>query len=422
MAAYTRISRLAGIFTGAGFADKQGRRPTIEDLDFHVGPLDIICDQANGTILSIVKSSQERLPDEVIIDGEGMVATYGFVDSHTHALFGGQRGHEHFLRWQGATYLEITQAGGGIHNTVLATAHLSDQELLDLLRRRLQVMLQCGTTTVEVKSGYSKNAQDELRLLRLLKKIQNEQGIPEILPTFLGLHALPPGTDEKTFCDSMIEVLPIVSKEGLACFVDAFPEQGFFSLDESIRFTQEAKKLGIPSKIHADEITDIGACMAFAEQGALSVDHVLMVNDDAIAFLANTATVATLMPATSFYLGLPYANARKLIDAGVRVALATDFNPGTAPAIGFPFTVLLSASQLKMTPSEILCGCTFNGALGLGLEKTHGILQSGMKANILLWSCKDVLSGHKFLEVLENIFANMNRPSVIVCLGKAICQ
>jgi imidazolonepropionase len=207
----------------------------------------------------------------------------------------------------------------------------------------------------------------------------------------------------------MIAALPRVASERLASQVDTFPEKGFFTRDESLRFSNAAREHGLPCKVHADELSDLGSSAAFAKIGALSVDHLQCVSDEGVAALASSSTVATMMPATSFFVGLPYANARRLLDAGVRVALATDFNPGTAPAQDLQPTMLLAAAQMKMSAAEILCGVTFNAAAALGLEKTHGVLAPGRIGDVLV-----------FDRPLVEVILSRRRPHRVVHRGRAM--
>ncbi|MBS1982855.1 MAG: imidazolonepropionase [Bdellovibrionales bacterium] len=406
-----RITGLKGIFTGTGFAQKSGRRVQIEDAGFLAGPLDILIDDRTGKVSSIEKSSPLGTHSNSF-DGHGLVACAGFVDSHTHALYAGDRAKEYFLRWRGATYVEISQAGGGIHNSTRDTLAPNDLELCAELTAHLRAMLESGTTLAEVKTGYGGDSAGELRLLRTLHRFRAQKvpSIPELRTTFLGLHSLPKGTQETAYVDSMISILSNVQREGLAEYIDAFPEQGFFTLEESVRFVEAGLKLGLKAKIHADEITDMNAAATFSQRGALSVDHLQQINAKAIALLANAPTVATLMPATSFFLGLPYANARKLLDAGCRVALATDLNPGTAPRGDMSFTQLLGASQLKMSAAEILCACTFNGAAAMGLEQERGTLQPGQEADVLLFASQKEAPPQ---ELLETILLDSAKPNVV---------
>ncbi|MGH7175775.1 MAG: amidohydrolase family protein, partial [Tepidisphaeraceae bacterium] len=277
-------------------------------------------------------------------------------------------------------------------------------------------MLACGATTVEVKSGYANSAVGELRLLRVIQSLRNERSLPEIRATFLALHALPQGRDEREYADEMIAALGRVQAENLAAHVDAFPEKGFFTLDASLRFAQAARKFKLPAKIHADELSDLGSSAAFIRSGAMSIDHLQCISAEAVDLLSGSPTVATMLPATSFFVGLPYANARRLTDAGAKVALATDFNPGTAPAMDLQLTHMLGASQMKMTAAEILCATTYNAACALGLGKSHGAIAPGRAGDVLLYEAR---SGDP-IATLEEIILSRRRPAVVVRRGQRV--
>jgi imidazolonepropionase len=346
-----------------------------------------------------------------------MIALSGFIDPHTHAIFAGQRFDEYFMRWSGRSYVEIAQAGGGIHSTVRATLDSSEDALRDALCSRLREMRETGSTLVEIKSGYANAADGELRLLRIINSIASEPGLPEIRPTFLALHALPKDRKESEYVDEMIAALPTVVEETLAAHVDAFPEKGFFTLESSLRFAEAAKKFGLPAKIHADELTDLGSSQAFIKSGALSIDHLQCINKMSVRLLAQSRTVATMLPATSFFVGLPYANARRLVDAGAKLALATDFNPGTAPAMDLQLTHLLAASQMKLSAAEILCATTYNAACALGLGDTHGALLAGRAGNVLLFDAADTSRGDG-MDALHHIVLNRVRPAKVIVRGQ----
>jgi imidazolonepropionase len=414
-----KITNLAGVFTGEGFKNKFGRRPEFEDCGYLQGPLDIqISDE--GKIVSIKKShhgaAENAQQGSREINGEGLVATAGFVDSHTHSIFLGSRAPEYFQRWSGLSYKEISDRGGGIHNTVSVTENAGEDELLAALKHHLQASMKSGVTCIEVKTGYASTAAGELKLLSVLKKFKELYGsrktsgylsYPKILVTFLGLHALPKGSGENDFVDSMVAILPVIAKEKLADFIDAFPEKGFFSLESSKRFSDAALSFGLKAKIHSDELSDLGTTATYAQSGALSVDHLQEISEAGVVALSGSSTVATLLPATSFYLDLKYTNARRLIDAGARVALATDFNPGTAPNPSFSFTQLLAASKLKMNAAEILCASTFNAAAAVGRDSEVGVLAPGYLAHLNLFEIKH---GESAEAVLSRVFVESLSP------------
>lgn len=404
------LKNLAGLFSGSGFKKNDGRKPLPADTGFIAGPIDIAIDD-NGKIREVGQSIQSE-NRESSFDGEGLVATSGFLDSHTHSLFGGSRASEYFLRWRGESYQSIAAAGGGIHNTVRDTTQAQDLDLIAKTERRLHAMLRCGVTTVETKSGYGGDARHEKKQLQLLKEIRQKSGIPDIKSTFLGLHALPPGRDEASYIDEMISILDEVKNEGLADYVDAFPEKSFFTLEGSLRFARAAKQRGLKVKIHADELSNLESSKSFCEEGALSVDHLQQISEAGIEALVKSRCVATLLPATSFYLNLAYSRSRDLIDRGARVALASDFNPGTAPNSDLGFTLLLAATQLKMSPAEIFCAVTYNAAGALGLDTERGLLEKGMRADIALWPVES--SRHALEEIILG-----TRPSHVFVGGES---
>jgi imidazolonepropionase len=415
-----RIARLAGAFTGGGFRAKRGRHPQTEDCGFMRGPIDILCDTGAGEIVAIARHDEYPVArQDRIVDGSNLFATAGFIDSHTHAIHGGQRANEHFLRWQGTSYAAAHKAGGGIHRTVAQTRTASDEDLIRLLRERLDEMLACGTTVVEVKSGYADSPAGELRLLRLIAKACAGRQGPVVRSTLLGLHALPRSVREEDYCSAMINILDDVVAEGLAQHADAFPEVNFFSLGQSLRFVRAAQERGLRPKVHADQITDAGASLALLEEHALSIDHLERINASAVNRFATSETVGVLLPTASFYMNGPYADARRLIDAGARIALASDFNPGSAPALDLQLANLLAASQLKMTAAEILCACTYNGAVALGMEDTCGTLEPGRSAHILLW---DTFATHRLddgSDVLQELLVRRAKPAMVFVHG---CQ
>lgn len=412
------IRQLAGVFSGVGFARKRGRYPTADDCGYVEGPVDLLCSPQNGTILAIGRSGTLPVPAEArVIDGSDCVATAGFIDSHTHALFGGDRSAEFFRRWSGAGYAAIAAEGGGIHRTVQDTMVASDTDLEELLMTRIRAVRLQGVSTVEVKTGYGGVPEGELRLLRLLTRIRDRLTVEgtTLKRTWLGLHALPLGCSEHDYCDAMLDILSIVTREGLADYADAFPEEGFFSLVSARRFLQAVRRGGIEARLHADELTNVGAAKLAAEIGALSADHLEKVNAAGLAALAAADTVATLLPATAFYLGIADAPARRLLSAGVRVALASDYNPGTSPRWDFGLVLLLGAAQLKMSPAELLCAVTYNAAAALGMEESVGVIAEGWRADIALWYRPPTGS---FSTVMESLLLNGERPLAMVHGGR----
>ena len=330
------------------------------------------------------------------LDADGGTVTPGLIDAHTHLLFGGTREQERLLRQSGAGYLLILEAGGGILATVEAT-RASDEETLHAHGRRwLGEMLSHGTTTVEAKSGYGLDLATELRLLEVAFRLGRE-GPVDVLPTYLGAHAVPPefrsrpdGT-EAYVRHILEEQLPGVAAQGRARFCDAFCEDGVFSADQSRRILTAAAALGMAPRIHADELHSSGGAELAAEIGALSADHLAVPSEAGIEALADAAgsahpVVATLLPATTWFLMADhYAPARRLIEAGVPIALATDFNPGTSPTASLPLVMTVACLALRLTPAEALAAVTINAAHALGQGDEIGSIETGKQADLVVW-------------------------------------
>lgn len=330
-------------------------------------------------------------PDHERVDCTGQVLTPGFVDSHTHAVFGRWRADEYALRARGVPYMEIARQGGGINASVSDLRARSEDELVDLTRSRLQDMVAQGTTTIEVKSGYGLRTQDELKMLRAVRRLA-EEGPWRLVPTFLGAHEFPPELRDRR--DEYVrviveEMIPAVADQGLARFCDVFMEPGVFDAEQSRRVLEAGLAHGLVPKMHADELEPSGGAELGVELGAASVDHLGRVSEAGIAALAHSDTVATLLPATLFFLGRTvYAPARALLDAGATVALATDFNPGSAASPSMAMTLTIACSHMGMAPLEALHAATAAGARALQLEH-HGILSVGAPADVVLWGVAD---------------------------------
>ena len=330
------------------------------------------------------------------IDAHRGTVTPGLIDPHTHLLFGGTRLAEVELRQRGLGYLEILAAGGGILQTVRETRAASDAVLLDHGRRWLAEMLSHGVTTVEAKSGYGLDVASELRLLALTGQLANE-GPVEIVPTFLGAHAVAPEyrgrpSAAQDYMASVIgEQLPRVAAQGVATSCDVFCEPGVFDAGLARRLLNAAREHGLSVRLHADELGDAGGAALAAELGALSADHLGAISDAGIAALARAAeagrpVVATLLPLTSFYLGeAHYAPARRLVAAGVPVAVGTDFNPGTSPAPNAQLALAFAVHRLGLSPAEALAALTINAAAALGLDQSHGSIEAGKHADLVVW-------------------------------------
>jgi imidazolonepropionase len=325
------------------------------------------------------------------IDASGRVAMPGFVDSHTHLVFGRPRLVDYEMRLAGASYAEIAAAGGGIQSSVKAVRGMSAAELETQARASLDAMARHGTTTVEAKSGYALDRAGEIKTLRLLAKLNGDP--LDIVPTYLGAHIPPPEYRGKpeAYIDWMIaEMMPLIRRRKLARFVDVYCDDGAFTLDQSHRYLEHARRLGFGLKIHAEQFASTGAARLAVELGATSVDHLEHASADDIRALAQSNTIATLLPGSVFHLGLrTYAPARALIEAGAAVALATDFNPGTSPTYSMQMVLSLACTEMRMSPAEAISAATINGAHALGLAATVGSLEPGKQADLLILNVSD---------------------------------
>ena len=322
-----------------------------------------------------------------VFDAGGRLATPGLVDAHTHLVFGGWRAHELQQKLAGVPYLEILKSGGGILDTVRATRAASQQELVEKSQATLSGMLAQGTTTAEAKSGYGLDLENELKQLRAVQQLQRLQPV-SLVSTLMAAHALPKEyeQDRQGYLTLIIdEMIPAVAREGLAEFCDVFCESGVFTVSESRDILKAAHAHGLRAKIHADEIDAIGGSELAGELGAISAEHLIAMRDSGIHSLKAGNTIACLLPATSFYLDKPYARARDLIAAGVPVAVASDFNPGSCPGYSLQLCINLASWKYKMTPEEILNAVTLNAAAAIGRADKTGSIERGKQADLLLW-------------------------------------
>ena len=326
-----------------------------------------------------------------IVSAGGSVVTPGFVDSHTHPLFGATRQDEFAMRAAGADYEEIAAAGGGILNSVKKTRLASRSILRENMMHHLAIMLSNGTTTVETKSGYGLDIETELRCLDVANEVAGE--VPQtIVPTFMGAHEVPEefwGRPDHYIDYLIAQVNPRVKEQGIAEFVDIFCEKGVFTPDQASRYLAASARQGFRVKIHADEFHDTGGTAVAVNAGAASADHLLSISSENIQLIARSKTVATLLPGTALFLNKPYPPGRKLLDAGATVAIATDFNPGSCFCDSMPLIVSLAVCQCGFTVEEALVSATVNGAIALGLEGSKGRLVTGFDADFVIWNCRD---------------------------------
>lgn len=320
-----------------------------------------------------------------IFQASGLIALPGFVDGHTHLVHGGSRETEFAMKLTGVPYLDILKSGGGILSTVRATREASFQELLDKARASLDEMLLYGVTTIEAKSGYGLDLETEIKQLEVVKALASTHPI-HIVPTYMGAHAIPEEyrQNKADYVKKVIADLKVIREKKLARFVDVFCEEGVFGLEETEAILESATKQGFIPRLHADEIKPLGGSGLGVRLNAASVDHLVAINQEDLMALAHSNTIANLLPGTSFFLNHEFAPARKLIDAGAAVAIASDYNPGSTPSENFQLTMQLAANKLKMTPNEILTSATINPAYHLELADAIGSLAIGKAADIIL--------------------------------------
>ena len=344
-----------------------------------------------------------------VIDASEKAVLPGFIDSHTHLIFGGYRADEFSWRLRGDTYMSIMERGGGITSSVRATRSTVLEEFVETGRKRLDKMMAFGVTTVEGKSGYGLDEETEIKQLEAMR-ILNESHPVDIAATFLGPHSVLPEWKgkEDEFIDYMIEVMKKVRERNLAEFADIFCEKNVFSIEQSRRFLNSAKEMGLKLKIHADEIVRLGGAELAAELGAVSADHLLQASDEGIRMMAENNLVATLLPATAFCLKEDYARARDIIDSGCAVALATDFNPGSCFTNSVPLVIALAAIQMRMSVEEIITALTINAASALSRQDSIGSIEAGKKADIIILEFPSIhfLPYHAGVNIVETVIKN----------------
>ncbi len=343
---------------------------------------------AVGTTNELENLFKSRSLEADIVDATGHLVTPGLVDPHTHVAYGGSREREFEMRLKGSTYMDIMNAGGGIHATTRMTREATEDELIAQTTRRLDSFLQHGVTTVEGKSGYGLDLETELKQLRVMKRL-NELHPIDLVPTFMGAHAVPKeykGKEEEYIDLVVNEILPRVAEEKLALFNDVFCEKGVFTPSQSERILEAGKKLGLVPKIHADEIESYGGAELAAKVGAISAEHLLKASDEGIKKMAETGVIACLLPATALYLREEAAKGRQMIDAGVAVAISTDCNPGSSPTTSMPLVMNLACISMRLTPAEALVAATINAACAIQMEDRVGSLEVGKQGDIVMWN------------------------------------
>ncbi|RDI13377.1 imidazolonepropionase [Flavobacterium sp. AG291] len=321
-----------------------------------------------------------------VIDAEGKAVLPAWCDSHTHIVYAGNRVLEFVDRINGLSYEEIFNRGGGILNSAKKLNETSEDDIYEQSKHRLEEVIKQGTGAVEIKSGYGLTVEGELKMLRVIKRLKKEYPVA-IKATFLGAHAFPAEYKENHsgYIDLIVnEMLPRIAEEKLADYIDAFLETGYFSIEETEHIMEAGKKYGMPAKIHVNQFTAINGIKACVKHDALSVDHLEIVTDEDIEVLKNSNTMPVALPTCSFFISIPYTPARKMLEAGLPLALATDFNPGTTPSGNMNLVVATACIKMKMTPEEAINAATINGAYAMGLSDTHGSITIGKRANLII--------------------------------------
>jgi imidazolonepropionase len=325
-----------------------------------------------------------------VVDLGGRVVLPGFVDAHTHLVFAGNRLDDFERRARGESYEQIAKAGGGIWSTVEKTRAASEADLFAQAKKHAEWLVKCGTTTVEAKSGYGLTLDDELKILRVMQRLNQETPL-EVVPTFLGAHAVPRDSSAGEYVDFVInEMLPRVAKEKLAKFCDVFCERGYFDIEQSRKILTAAKKLGLKLRGHVDQLTNSGGAKLMAELGAATADHLEKTDEQGIAALKTANVQPVLLPGSVYALGsTSYPRAREMIEAGLAVVLATDFNPGSSPTPSMPMVLSLACTQMKMSPAEAITASTINAAYSLNRGDAIGTLEPGKAANVAVFDCEN---------------------------------
>ena len=333
---------------------------------------------------------EKTVGDAKIVNARGRVVMPGFVDAHTHLVFAGNRLEDFERRSRGETYEQIAKAGGGIWSTVEKTRAASETNLLAQAKEHANWFLRCGTTTVEAKSGYGLTVEDELKILRVIRQLKEEVPL-EIVPTFLGAHAIPREVSSDEYLDVVVtKMLPRVTAEKLADFCDVFCERGYFNIDQSRKILSVAKKLGLSLRGHVDQLTNSGGATLMAEMRATTADHLEQTDEQGIAALKKTNVQPVLVPGSVYALGSSrYPRAREMIEAGLAIVLATDFNPGSSPTPSMPMVLSLACTQMTMSPAEAITASTVNAAYSLNRGDAIGSLEPGKFGNFVIFDCED---------------------------------
>ncbi len=396
---FTNIGKLVQVEQGEPLLKRSGKEMSslsvIDDAYMAVDG-ELISDFGSMDTLKILAENgieywPENQADE-IVDLKGATVLPGFCDSHTHLVYSGSREREFIDKVKGLSYKEIAARGGGILNSAALLGKTSEEELLRQTLVRAKEIINHGTTAVEIKSGYGLNPEDEIKMLRVARPIGLETPLT-VKTTFLGAHAVPErfaGRREEYVNEIINEMIPVIASEELADFIDVFTEDGFFTVEETDRILNAGMKYGLRAKVHANQMSFSGGVQIGVKYNAISVDHLEFTGDDEFKLLSNSETMATLLPGSTFFLEMDYAPARKMIDSGMAVALATNYNPGSSPYGDMRFMMALAALKYKMTTEEIINAVTSNGACAMDLSENHGSITRGKRADFIV--AKDIPS------------------------------
>lgn len=384
------------LITVRGFSDSPAKKEQMQELHIIENGSLLVAD---GKIVAVGKDAELRkqYPEQIEkaekINAKNKIVTPGLVDPHTHLVYAGSRENEYAMRLKGKSYMEIMNAGGGIHATTRATQQASFEQIYAETKRRLDTFLKQGVTTVEIKSGYGLTLEHEMKQLQVTKQLNDDHPI-DIVPTFMGAHAVPVEYKDNPdrFVDIVVEeMIPAVAESGLAEFNDVFCEKDVFTPEQSRVILEAGKRYGLQPKIHADEIEPYGGAELAAEVGAISADHLLKASDTGIKKMADANVIGVLLPGTAFFLMAEYAPARKMIDSGLPIALSTDSNPGSSPTLSLQIIMNLACLKMGMTPEEVITATTINAAHAINRAKEIGSLEPGKKADIVIFNVPNYL-------------------------------
>ncbi len=321
---------------------------------------------------------------DTVVNAEGGTVLPSFCDSHTHIVFAGSREQEFVDKINGLSYAEIARKGGGILNSANRLHNLSEDELYEQSMHRVREIIKKGTGAVEIKSGYGLSTEDELKMLRVIRRIKETTPL-KVMSTFLGAHAVARGYSQSDYVNLVInEMIPAVAAEGLADFIDVFCDEGFFTFEETSRILEAGARYGMRGKIHGEELAPSGGVEVAVKHSALSVDHLESMTDEDIEMMRDTDTMPTALPGTSFFLNMPFAPGRKMISAGLPLAIASDYNPGSTPSGDMKFAISLACIKMRLQPEEAINAATINGAAAMGLSNSYGSIAPGMVANFFI--------------------------------------